>query len=471
MSYVIFARKYRPMTFEAMIGQKHVVQTLMNAIKNDRVAQAYILSGMRGVGETTAARILAKALYFQHRQTPSPCNKCEFCRGINEDRSVDVLEIDGASNRGIDEVRSLREGVKYKPIHSRNKVIIIDEVHMLTTQAFNALLKTLEEPPPHTIFIFATTEFHKVPTTIISRCQHFEFNKISQKDIINHLLDITKKENITISAYGLNKIAEAADGSLRDAQSLLDQAVSYSGENISDKDLKEILGAISREVLFDFSNAILDEQPDRVFPLVESVIDKGYDLRFFHKELIQHFRNLLLVKSVKDPKELLALSEEDIQALAQEAEKSSADDFLRYLVALQQGEQELKFSSHSRIFLEAMLVKLCHFKKIVPLEEILKDIEALKKGFNRPASEEKLKSRELPAPPQPEIREKEIIPEKKAELTPPPPEDPPEEKKSPKLEDTQKEDTFAMKDPSVKYFIDTFKAQVISVDPIKKGKK
>ena len=234
MSYVIFARKYRPMTFEEMIGQKHVIQTLMNAVKNDRVAQGYIFSGMRGVGKTTTARILAKALNCQQGPTPDPCNKCEFCREINEDRSVDVLEIDGASNRGIEEVRALREGVKYKPIHSRYKVIIIDEVHMLTREAFNALLKTLEEPPPHTIFIFATTEFHKVPPTIVSRCQYFEFKKISQKEIINHLLDITKQENITISAYGLNAIAEAADGSLRDAQSLLDQAVSFSGENISD---------------------------------------------------------------------------------------------------------------------------------------------------------------------------------------------------------------------------------------------
>ena len=471
MSYVIFARKYRPMTFETMIGQKHVVQTLMNAIKYERVAQAYIFSGMRGVGKTTTARILAKALNCQHGPVSNPCNKCEFCREINEDRSVDVLEIDGASNRGIDEVRSLREGVKYRPIHSRNKVIIIDEVHMLTREAFNALLKTLEEPPPHTIFIFATTEFHKVPATIISRCQHFEFKKISQKDIINHLLDITKQENITISAYGLSMIAEAADGSLRDAQSLLDQAVSYSGENISDEDLKEILGAISREILFDFSSVILDEEPDRVFPLVEGVIEKGYDLRFFYKEIIQHFRNLLLVKSVKNPKELLALSEEDIKALVQEAEKSSADDFLRYLVALQQGEPGLKFSSHPRIYLEAVLVKLCHFKKIVPLEDIIQDIEALKKEFRRPVSEEKLKSKESPVPPQPEIQEKKVIQEKKPDLTPPTHEDPPEEKESRKTEGAQIENTLVKKDPTVKYFMDTFKAQVISIDPIKKGKK
>lgn len=384
MTYLIYARKYRPKTFEEMIGQKPVVQTLQNAIKNNRVAQAYIFSGMRGVGKTTAARILAKALNCQQGPTPEPCNKCEHCRAVNEDRSVDVMEIDGASNRGIDEVRSLREGVKYKPIHSRYKVIIIDEVHMLTREAFNALLKTLEEPPPHTIFVFATTEFHKVPATIVSRCQHFEFKKISQKEIINHLLDISKKEKITISPFGLNLIAEAADGSLRDAQSLLDQAVAFSGEDISDEDLKEILGIISREILFDFSSAIIDEKPDRVFPLVEKVIDNGYDLRFFYKELIQHFRNLLLVSSVETPQELLPLREEDIQKLGEEVKKCSPEEILRYLVALQQGEQGLRFSSHPRIYLEVLLVKLCHFKKVTPLKDVLRELEEMKKGLGKP---------------------------------------------------------------------------------------
>ncbi len=381
MTYLIYARKYRPQTFEEMIGQKPVVQTLQNAIKNDRVAQAYIFSGMRGVGKTTAARILAKALNCQQGPAPTPCNKCEQCRAINEDRSVDVLEIDGASNRGIDEVRSLREGVKYKPIHSRFKVIIIDEVHMLTREAFNALLKTLEEPPPHTTFIFATTEFHKVPATIKSRCQHFEFKKISHKDIINHLNDIAAKEKINITPLGLNLIAEAAEGSLRDAQSLLDQAVAFSGESISDDDLKEILGIISRDLLFAFSTAIIRETPDQIFPLIEDVIDNGYDLRFFSKELIQHFRNLLLVTAVEKPQELLPLGEEDLERLKQEANKSSSEEILRYLVVLQQGEQGIRYSTHPRIFLEILLVKLCHFKKVTPLKDILEELALLKKGF------------------------------------------------------------------------------------------
>ncbi|MFQ6038624.1 MAG: DNA polymerase III subunit gamma/tau [Candidatus Aminicenantales bacterium] len=483
MSYVIFARKYRPMTFEQMIGQKHVVQTLKNAVKNDRVAQAYIFSGMRGVGKTTTARILAKALNCQKGPTPEPCNRCEFCKEINEDRSVDVLEIDGASNRGIDEVRSLREGVKYKPIRSRYKVIIIDEVHMLTREAFNALLKTLEEPPSHTVFIFATTEFHKVPATIVSRWQHFEFKKISQKDIINHLNDITKKENITISPYGLALIAEAADGSLRDAQGLLDQAVSFSGENISDEDLKEILGAISRDLLFSFSSAILDEKPERIFSLVEDLIEKGYDLRYFYKELVQHFRNLLLVKSVDKPQDLLALNEEDMACLKQEVSKATADDLLRYLTALQQGEQGLKFSSHPRIYLESYLVRLCHFRKLVPMEKILEEIRSLKPGWNtapgglKPSRQGGSPSSSAPSEEDksPQNRHetavggRESTPEPEPEIQVPSGTEPPPAS-SESARKRGKETELAMKDPAVKYFLETFKAQVLSVEPLKKGK-
>ncbi len=463
MTYLIYARKYRPRTFEEMVGQKPVVQTLRNAIKNNRVAHAYIFSGMRGVGKTTAARILAKSLNCQHGPTATPCNKCEFCTSINEDRSVDVLEIDGASNRGIDEVRSLREGVKYRPIHSRYKVIIIDEVHMLTREAFNALLKTLEEPPPHTVFIFATTEFHKVPATIISRCQHFEFKKISQNDIIKHLLDITEKEGITISSFGLNLIAEAADGSLRDAQSLLDKAVAFSGEIVRDEDLKEILGTINREILFAFSSAILDEKPQEIFPLVERVIENGYDLRHFYKELIQHFRNLLLVKSIKAPQDLLPLNEEDIRDLKNEAEKAADEDLLRHLVALQDGEQELKFSSHPRIYLEVFLVKLCHFKKIIPMKELLQELEEIKREMRGPGVKkivpdspqtEKVPSGEPASDAAPQDEGK-MITEEPGEVQ----------------GKREKEIEMAMKDPSVRSFMETFRAKVISVKPVERTER
>jgi len=380
MSYVIFARKYRPKTFGEMVGQTAVVQTLQNAIKAGRVGQAYIFAGMRGTGKTTVARILAKALNCQHGPTPTPCNMCEFCREIDGDRSVDVLEIDGASSRTVDDIGPIRDTAKYKPIHSRYKIIYIDEVHMLSAHAFNALLKTLEEPPERTVFIFATTEFHKVPATIISRCQHFEFKKISQKGIINNLLGIAREEKITISPTGLSLIAQAAEGSLRDAQSLLDQAVAFSGEVIQDDDLKVILGTISREILFECSSMILDQAPDGVFSLVEKVMEKGYDLRFFYRELIHHFRDLMLVKSVQEVEGLLPLNPEELQQLRQEADKTSLEDILRYLQALQQAEQGLRFSSHPQIYLETLLVKLCHFQKIVPLRELLAQVQKSGQG-------------------------------------------------------------------------------------------
>jgi DNA polymerase-3 subunit gamma/tau len=378
MSYLIFARKYRPKTFEEVVGQRSVVQTIQNAITSGRIAQAYLFSGVRGTGKTTVARILAKALNCVDGPTPQPCNKCEFCTAINEDRALDVLEIDGASNRGIEEVRALRESLKYKAIYTRYKVVIIDEVHQITKDGFNALLKTLEEPPSNTVFIFATTEFHKVMPTIVSRCQHFEFKKISHKDIINHLMEIIRKENITVTPSGLALIAEAADGSMRDAQSLLDQAVAFSGENIGDDDLKTILGAIGQDVLFRFSTAILDERPGDVFPLVEGLIASGYDLRFFYGKLIEHFRALLLVGSVERPEDLLLVTPEELGAFRTQSGKATPEDFLRYLVALQQGEQGLRYSTQPRIFLEALLVKLCQFRKIVPLKELIREVESLR---------------------------------------------------------------------------------------------
>jgi DNA polymerase-3 subunit gamma/tau len=380
MSYLILARKYRPQTFEAMVGQRSVVQTLQNAIRTKRVTQAYLFSGMRGTGKTTAARVLAKALNCVEGPTPTPCNVCEECVAIVEDRSLDVLEIDGASSGGIDQIRTLRESLKYKPIHSRTKVIIIDEVHQVTGPAFNALLKTLEEPPANTVFIFATTEFNKVPATIVSRCQHFEFKKISRKEIINHLIDISKKEGITISPNGLGLIADASEGSLRDAQSLLDQAVAFSGEVINDEELKEILGSIGMDLLYEGSSAVLDEKPEAVFSLVDRLVEDGADLRVFFKEFIGHFRNMLLARSVDDPRDILSLNGAELERLRREAGKASAEDLLRHLLALQQAEAGLRYSSHPRIFLESLLVKLCHFRKLVPLSDLIAEVGALQGG-------------------------------------------------------------------------------------------
>ncbi len=479
MRYKILARKYRPQTFEEVIGQKHVVQTLKNAIKGNRIGQAYMFSGMRGVGKTTAARILAKALncLSSTSPTPTPCNKCEPCLEVNEDRAVDVLEIDGAANRRVEETRTLREGLKYKPIRNRYKVVIIDEVHMLTNEAFNTLLKILEEPPTHTIFVFATTEFHKVPATIVSRCQHFEFRKISQKEIINHLLEICRKEGITVSSHGLHLIAQAADGSLRDAQSLLDQAVAFSGENVSDEDLKQILGTISRNLLFQTSSAIIEGKADRVFYLIEQVVESGHDLIFFYKELIQHFRNLLLTKTVTNLEGLLLLNEEDMKLFKTEAEKVSQEDILRYLHSLQKEEAGLKYSSHPRIFLETLLVKLCYFQRITPLEKVLKKLSEWPSGI----PDTMINNRDIPQ----SGEEKATIPAKKTALKEAAVEkniplasvgresqdDSPEKKTRNPLTvySKNKETESALKEPGVRYFIDTFRAQILAVDSVKTG--
>jgi DNA polymerase-3 subunit gamma/tau len=473
------------MSFGEMIGQQGVKQTLQNAIRNQRVAQAYIFSGTRGVGKTTAARILAKALNCKEGPTPEPCNVCEFCTEINEDRSVDVLEIDGASNTGVDDVRTLREGVQYKPIKCRTKVIIIDEIHMLSKSAFNALLKTLEEPPPNTVFIFATTEFHKLPATIVSRCQHFEFKRISRSEIVDHLRRIAGEEGITISDPGANLIAEAAEGSLRDAQSLLDQAVAFSGDQVKDEDLKEILGTISRDLLFQCSSSILEEQPDRIFTLVEQVIDSGLDLRRFHEELIRHFRDLLLVRSVKNAEELLPFTAEEIQRLKDEAAQAGSEDLLRYLLSLQQGEQGMKFSSHPRIYLEAMLVKLCHYRRLTPLEDLLKQVRDLGVGEPEKAAPpgpprqetataakavKKAVPKSVTAPEPTPARQSADEAKERPAVSPPsePDKSHPEAAPSDPGQDAPADDVLM--DPAVKSFMQTFKAQILSVEP-RKGEK
>ena len=485
MEYLVYARKYRPKTFEDMIGQKAVVQTLQNAIKNNRVAQAYLFSGMRGVGKTTAARILAKALNCAEGPTPTPCNKCASCLDIDNDRSIDVLEIDGASNRGIEDIRSLRESVKYKAMHSRTKIIYIDEVHQITKDGFNALLKTLEEPPPNTVFIFATTEYNKVLPTIVSRCQHFEFKRVSQREISAHLGGIAVKEGLTITGYGLGLIAQASDGSIRDAQSLLDQAVSFCGNVIGDAELQEILGVINRAFYFEFSTAVAEEKADAVFVLTDRVIEAGHDLRHFYKGLIQHFRDLLLIRTVPDPKDLLSFGPEDMAALKNEAGKASPEEWLRWLQALQNAEGGLKFAAHPQIYFESILVRLCHFKKIIPIRELLAEIEELRKGDAGPAEPR----RPVPPPPaamrppdRPASRPAEPRPAPKGapasvrESPAPPaaeskpasrPESPPAESVSPDEPLLARRDPLrdmAFNNPSIKLFINKFKGRMGEVD-------
>jgi DNA polymerase-3 subunit gamma/tau len=384
-------------------------------------------------------------------------------------RSSDLLEIDGASNRQVADIDPIRETGKYKPIHSRYKIIYIDEVHMLSRFAFNALLKILEEPPPSTIFIFATTEFHSVPATIVSRCQHFEFKKVSQRDLINHLNDIAKKEGLTISQYGLSLLADASEGSIRDGQSLLDQAVAFCGEDIGDQELKEILGTVNRELLFEFSGAIFEEKPERIFALVEKVIESGYDLRYFSKELVQHFRNLLVMSTVAKPDDLLIFSPEDLGRLKDEAAKASQEELLRYLQALQSAEPGLRFSSHPQIYFETVMVKLCHYRKIVPLKDVLQNLAETKTGEGS-SSEQRPRTAfsPTPVPPAsaPKAAERRIVPANPTagQTNRPQPNEGPA---PPKIE---KDLDIAMKDPGIRAFLEKFKGRVVSVDPLR-GKR
>src|SRR5512139_2944372 len=278
-SYLVLARKWRPQLFEEVVGQQPITQTLQNAILKKRVAHAFLFTGARGVGKTSTARILAKALNCEKDLQTNPCNQCTNCQEITHGNSMDVIEIDGASNRGIDEIRELRENVRYTPAKSTYKIYIIDEVHMLTKEAFNALLKTLEEPPPHIIFIFATTEPHKIPATILSRCQRYDFKRIPFKEVIESLKRIMGEEGNEISPRGLLAIARESEGSLRDAQSLLDQVIAYSGTNIHDEDVAEVLGLIDRKMLSDTIEAIADKDVERCMKVIEQVYHFGYDLQ------------------------------------------------------------------------------------------------------------------------------------------------------------------------------------------------
>src|SRR4030066_1794670 len=287
MSYLVLARKWRPQVFEEVAGQRHITQTLQNAISQKRVAHAFLFAGARGVGKTSTARILAKALNCETGPHTDPCNHCNICKEITNGTSMDVIEIDGASNRGIDEIRELRENVRYNPAKSRYKIYIIDEVHMLTKEAFNALLKTLEEPPPHIIFIFATTEPQKIPATIISRCQRYDFKRVPFKEIIGSLKRILEEEKIQVSQRGLLSIAQESEGSLRDAQSLLDQVIAYAGKNIKDEDITEVLGLIDRKILNDTIEAIANRDVERCMEVIEMVYHFGYDLQHFCRELLQ----------------------------------------------------------------------------------------------------------------------------------------------------------------------------------------
>lgn len=375
MEYQVLARKFRPQTFEEVAGQSHVVKTLRNAIAQGRVAHAFLFSGPRGVGKTSVARILSKALNCEKGPTATPCNQCANCLEITNNSSLDVHEIDGASNRGIDEIRELRENVKFAPASSRYKIYIIDEVHMLTDPAFNALLKTLEEPPAHVIFMFATTEIHKIPATILSRCQCYDFRRISLKEIIANLELVAGKEGIKISPMALSWIAEAGDGSMRDSQSIFDQVISYAGMDIKDADVEECLGLAARKYLFRLSEAVLNQDAGACLLILEEAYLAGIDMKYFYQMLLKHFRNLLLVKIAGDGSASFDIATEQIEKLKEQVQKISRETLQRYLEILIAEEGNFRRSQEPRMKLEAIIVKMAYLQPIVPIGEIIATIE------------------------------------------------------------------------------------------------
>ncbi|NWF93786.1 MAG: DNA polymerase III subunit gamma/tau [Syntrophaceae bacterium] len=379
MSYLVLARKWRPQVFEDVIGQRHITQTLQNAISQKRVAHAFLFTGARGVGKTSTARILAKALNCETGPGINPCNRCTACHEISSGTSVDVVEIDGASNRGIDEIRELREHVRYTPAKSRYKIYIIDEVHMLTREAFNALLKTLEEPPPHILFIFATTEPHKIPATILSRCQRYDFKRIPLREIVDNLKRIAGEEQVQISERGIFSIAQEAEGSLRDAQSLLDQVISYGGRMIRDEDIAEVLGVIDRKILHDTIEAIANKDAQRCMEIVGHIYHYGYDLQHFCQELLQWFRNLILIKVSQEPEGLMELPKEEFETLRRQAGRFQFDHLNHLFSLLLKGEEEIAQSAFPRIMLEMTLIRMSTLRPLLPIDEILKKLEGLEK--------------------------------------------------------------------------------------------
>jgi DNA polymerase III subunit gamma/tau len=374
MSYKVIARKYRPQTFAEIVGQQHVTQTLANAIKSNRVAHAYIFSGVRGVGKTTTARILAKALNCVKGSTAEPDNTCDSCREISAGTSLDVLEIDAASNRGIDQIRELREMVRYAPASSRYKVVILDEAHQLTDEASNALLKTLEEPPERVVFILATTRSEDLVETIKSRAQLFNFRSLTFKEIAGEIERIAKSENLKIDSGAVAVLARAAEGSLRDGLSLLEQAIAYSGDEISDTQVRELLGVVAESVLDELVEAIAMQSAERALGLVHRLITDGQNLQHFCRESIRHFRNLLVARVCGADSDLVSAPPDERPRLAEQAARFTEEDLTRFFQILLATDDDLRRNPDPRLHLELGLLKLVNAQRLAPLEEILADL-------------------------------------------------------------------------------------------------
>jgi DNA polymerase III subunit gamma/tau len=384
MKYQVIARKFRPQVFDDVVGQKPIVQTLQNAIQMNRIGHAYLFSGPRGVGKTTTARILAKGLNCVKGPAVTPCNECPSCQEIALGKSIDVFEIDAASNTGVDNIRELRESAKYAAARNRYKIFIIDEVHMLSTSAFNALLKILEEPPPHVVFIMATTERHKLPATILSRCQQFVFRTISPAEIQEHLRQIANREGVQIDDRALSYIVKASEGSMRDAQSLLDQIISFSGQAVVDEDVRDVLGFIPSEILDRTLDGLAERDSKALLENVGIVIDQGLNIQQYVREFIGRIRDLLILKLGLEEKVVGSI--EDKRALASRTDKFSEQDLIRFFDTLLRLESELRWTSQPRFHLEVGFVKLAKVGHVRDIEDVLRDIQNPKADIRIPTS-------------------------------------------------------------------------------------
>lgn len=459
--YLALARKYRPQKFSELIGQPHITKTLQNALTMNKLYPSLIFSGMKGVGKTSAARILAKAMNCEKGPATEPCNECSTCREITEDKSPDYIEIDGASNNGVDEVRNLKEKVKYKPFKNRFRVIVIDEVHMLSNSAWNALLKTIEEPPEHTYFIMATTDFHKIPATIVSRCQHFEFKRISTEVIVKLLVEISKKEKISVSDYSLFLIAKASEGSLRDAKKILDQTIAISGGTIEEKDIVEILGVIEEEIFVELTASFLSQDRKKIIELINDLAERGIDNRFFYNEFIKFFRNLILLKSEIKSEKLLNLNPENIPKLKKIIKNVKETELLRYFNAVKELEITIKNTENPRIILEYMFLKLSYFPKLKDFEQVLKELKGNRYSDLPRSYEEKSPNIEY-AESQRKLQGNRKLPETRENDNTKNP-----EVNREKLKRNKPISDEGKNDPKLNNFADKIKGKIVSIDSLK----
>nr|WP_312216858.1 DNA polymerase III subunit gamma/tau [Clostridioides sp.] len=372
-------RTYRPQTFEDMVGQRHIIKTLKNQIKNDNVGHAYLFTGTRGTGKTSTAKIFARAVNCINPNDQEPCNKCEICESILNDNTMDTIEIDAASNNSVDDIRELRESVKYSPTNCKYKVYIIDEVHMLSQGAFNALLKTLEEPPSYVIFILATTEPHKIPATILSRCQRFDFKRVTINEMVKRMKDICAGENIEVEEKALNLIASNSQGALRDALSILDQCMSFGEDKITYDDVVELMGTVNIDQLFDLSQYIIDQDIKKSLQSLNEFISWGKDIRNLINDLISHFRNIMVRKVSKDTDDILSLPEDTLERISKQSEGVEINSLIRILNVLSETQDNIKSSSNQRVMVEVAIMKIAQPIFDESKEALLDRIENLEK--------------------------------------------------------------------------------------------